>query len=161
MFHDLFLGFCRYVHKGDFKNVIWLRHWRDTYHQNENYTNSAKSERVYYPLLFKKICFYIMIRGEFTDKEFMGILGLSVNRIRKWGISPQFRKYAEANTYSVIRSYRSGTKRKYLVLLIKRLYYEAGRQVSQAMILNRLPPLLGRKTGRKTGRKAESKSDNK
>ena len=73
-----------------------------------------------------------------------------VSRIREWNISPEFRKRAEADTYSVIRSYRSGTKRKYLVLLIKRLYYEAGRQVSEAeskskiqsMTLSKLPQFV-------------------
>lgn len=115
-FHELFLGFYNYYvqniqngqkgQNGNFKNVSWLQRWKNTYHKNKNYTNSSKSGRVYYPLLFKKICFYIIVRGNFSDKDFIGQIGLPNNCINKWDISPQFRRFAEADTYSVIRSYR-------------------------------------------------------
>ena len=72
----------------------------------------------------------------------MGLLNLSVNRLRKWGVSPQFRKYAETDSFSAIKSFRSGAKKEYIVSTVKRLYYEAGRQVSQSMILNKLPPFV-------------------
>ena len=140
MFHDLFLGFYCYVHKGDFKDVIWLRHWRDTYHQNENYTNSAKSERVYYPLLFKKICFYIIVHGNFSDEDFMDKeINLSHNLIGKWHISSQLRKFAEADTYSAIKVFRHGVKKPYIVSLVKKLYHEAGRQQKRSTTLGKLP----------------------
>ena len=142
MLHDLFSGFYHYVQNGDSKDVDWLRLWKDRYHQNKHYTYSTKSGRAYYPLLFKKICFYIIVREKFSDSEFMGLLDLSVNRIRKWRTSPQYRKYAEADSYSVIRSFRSGAKKEYVVSIIKKLYFEAGRQVSQSMILNKLPPFI-------------------
>ena len=58
--HALFSRFCCYVQKGNFKNVTWLRDWKDTYHKNKNYTNSTKCERVLHPLLFKKMCFYMV-----------------------------------------------------------------------------------------------------
>ena len=83
-----------------------------------------------------------MVKEGFSESDFMAQIGSHVSRIREWKISPEFRKRAEDDTYSVIRSYRSGTKRKYLVSLIKRLYYEAGRQVSQSMVLNKLPPFV-------------------
>lgn len=83
-----------------------------------------------------------MVKEGFSESDFMAQIGSHVSRIREWKISPEFRKRAEDDTYSVIRSYRSGTKRKYLVSLIKRLYYEAGRQVSQSMVLNKLPPVV-------------------
>lgn len=143
MLHALFSGFYNYyVQNGNSKNISWLQRWKDKYHQNENYTHSTKSGRVYYPLLFKKICFYIIVRKKFSDKEFMTQIGLSVNRISKWGISPQFRRFAEADTYSVIRSYRSGVKRKYLVSQIKKLYYEGGRQVRKSTTLKELPTFV-------------------
>lgn len=141
-FHDLFLGFYHYVQNGDFKDIAWLQSWKDTYHQNENYTNSTKNGRDYYPLLFKKICFYIIVRGNFTDKGFMAQIGLSVNRISKWGISTRFRRYAEADTYSVISSFRNGVKKPYIVSLVKKLYYEAGRQVSHSILLKDLPTFV-------------------
>lgn len=131
MTRDLFWGFYRYVQSGNFKNTSWLQNWKNTYF--------SKGRRAYYPLLFKKICFYIIVRGKFTDKEFMGLLNLPVNRIRKWGISPQFRKYAEENTYSAIKSFRSGAKKPYIVSIVKKLYYEAGRQVSESVTLKKLP----------------------
>ena len=142
MLHDLFSGFYHYAQNGDYKDIDWLRRWKDTYHQNKHYTYSTKNGRVYYPLLFKKICFFIIVRGKFSDTEFMGFLNLSVNRFRKWGVSPQFRKYAETDSFSAIKSFRSGAKKEYIVSTVKRLYYEAGRQVSQSMILNKLPPFV-------------------
>lgn len=139
MLHDLFGGFHTHVQSGELENVDWLRRWKNQYHQNKNYTNSTKSGRSYYPLLFKKICFYILVRADFKDKEFMEKVGLSANLIRKWGISAQFRRFAEADTYSAIRSFRSGVKKPYIVSHIKKLYYEAGRQVSRGTTLKELP----------------------
>lgn len=146
-FHDLFSGFCYYVEQGNanqkkFKDIDWIQRWKSTYCQNQNYTHSTKDDRNRYPLLFKKICFYVIVRGEFTDKEFMAQIGLSVNRISKWGISPKFRKYAEADTYSVIRTFRAGVKKPYIVSIVKKLYYEAGRQVSKSTTLKKLPTFV-------------------
>lgn len=146
-FHDLFSGFCYYVEQGNanqkkFKDIEWLQRWKSTYCQNQNYTHSTKDDRNRYPLLFKKICFYVIVRGEFTDKEFMAQIGLSVNRISKWGISTRFRRYAEADTYSVIGSFRNGVKKPYIVSLVKKLYYEAGRQVSHSILLKDLPTFV-------------------
>lgn len=116
------------------KYMSKLRQWNATYF--------PKGGRAHRPLLFKKICFYLVVMEGFSESDFMAQIGSHVSRIREWKISPEFRKRAEADTYSVIKSYRSGTKRKYLVSLIKRLYYEAGRQVSQSMVLNKLPPFV-------------------
>lgn len=138
-FHELFLGFYNYYvqniqngqkgQTGNSKNVSWLRRWKNTYHKNKNYTNSSKSGRVYYPLLFKKICFYLMVKGTHSESDFMQQIGLQASRNRKWGISAQFRKYAEADTYSTIKIFRNGVKKEYIVSTVKQLYYEAGRQV--------------------------------
>lgn len=142
MIHDLFSGFCHYVEQGDFKDIVWLQRWKSTYCQNQNYTNSTKNNRIYYPLLFKKICFYIIVRGKFTDKDFMGQIGLRVSLISKWGISTRFRRYAETDTYSAIGSFRNGVKKPYIVSLVKKLYYEAGRQVSHSILLKDLPTFV-------------------
>lgn len=124
MLHALFSGFHRYVQKGDFKDIDWLQQWISTY--------SPKSGRFYYPLMLKKICFFCIVRGNFNDNEFMRRINLPVNLIWKWNISPQFRKYAEEDTYSVIKIFRSGAKKPYIVSIIKKLYYEAGLQVSHS-----------------------------
>lgn len=139
MFHDLFLGFYHYVQNGDFKDIAWLRCWKDTYYQNKNYTNSTKSERKFYPLLFKKICFYMIVRGKFSDSKFMPEIGLQGNRIKKWHIPTQFRIFAETDTYSAIRVFRNGVKKQYIVSLVKKLYYEAGRQQKRSTALVNLP----------------------
>lgn len=138
-FHDLFLGFYHYVQNGNFKDIAWLRRWKDTYHQNENYTHSTKSGREYYPLLFKKICFYVIVRGEFNDYKFMLGIGLQRNRTERWHIPTQFRIFAETDTYSAIRVFRRGVKKPYIVSLIKKLYYEAGRQQKRSTTLGNLP----------------------
>ena len=139
MFHDLFLGFYHYVQNGDFKDIAWLRCWKDTYYQNKNYTNSTKSERKFYPLLFKKICFYMIVRGKFSDSKFMPEIGLQGNRIKKWHIPTQFRIFAETDPYSAIRVFRNGVKKQYIVSLVKKLYYEAGRQQKRSTALVNLP----------------------
>ncbi len=133
MFHDLFSGFCHYVQIGDFRNIGWLRLWKDKYHPKNH---------MLYPLMFKKVSFYIIVQGKFSYNKFMGILGLPVNYIGKWEISPQFRKYAEENTYSVIKTFRNGAKKEYIVSTVKKLYYEAGRQVSKSILLKNLPTFV-------------------
>ena len=116
------------------KYMSKLRQWNATYF--------PKGGRAHRPLLFKKICFYLVVREGFSESDFMAQIGSHVSRIKEWKISPEFRKRAEADTYSVIRSYRSGVKRKYLVSLIKKLYYEAGRQVSKSTTLKKLPTFV-------------------
>ena len=72
----------------------------------------------------------------------MGRIGLRENLIKKWKISPQFRKYAEEDTYSAIKSHRNGVKKKYIVSTVKKLYYEAGRRVSKFTKLKELPTFV-------------------
>lgn len=135
MLSELFSDFYAHVKKDNLDDIERLRQWREKYYGN----NKSKKE---YPLIFKKICFYIMVRGSLTDKEFMIVIGLRENCLRKWGISTQFRKYAEADTYSCIKSYRNGMKKEYVVSLIKKLYYEAGRQQNVTIVLNKLPAFV-------------------
>ena len=89
----------------------------------------AKNGRAHLPVLYKKICFYLMVKEGFSESDFMAQIGSHVSRIRKWGISAQFRKYAETDTYSTIKIFRNGVKKEYIVSTVKQLYYEAGRQV--------------------------------
>lgn len=115
--HALFSGFYYCVQREAFDDVDWLRQWKTAY------------GRARLPLLFKKICFYLMVKGTRSESDFMERIGLQVSRTRKWGISAQFRKYAETDTYSTIKIFRNGVKKKYIVSAVKQLYYEAGRQV--------------------------------
>lgn len=122
--HTLFSGFYSCVQNKKFEDmdwkledIDWLREWKAAY------------GRTRLPLLFKKICFYLVVKLKFSASDFMAQIGLQVSRIRKWGISPQFRKYAEADTYSSIKLSRNGVKKGYIVSTVKQLYYEAGRQV--------------------------------
>lgn len=147
--HDLFVGFYGYVCQGDYKNIEWLRLWREKYICNKDYNNSKKDHRDMYPLLYKKICFYSIVNGGLEDKDFMGDLrsgtvgiGSSANRLRKWGVSTQFRKLAQQDTYSVVKSYRNGIKKPYEVGIIKKLYFEAGRQVSGSQLIRDLPVFI-------------------
>lgn len=135
--HALFSGFYSCVQNKKFEDIGWLQKWK------------AAHGRAPLPLLFKKICFYLMVDEERRANEkrkakeehnakkkrsgsdFMEQIGLQVSRTRKWGISPQFRRYAEADTYSTIKSSRNGVKKPYIVSSVKKLYYEAGRQVSE------------------------------
>lgn len=117
VFHALFSGFHYCVQREAFDDVDWLRQWKAAY------------GRAKLPLLFKKICFYLMVKGTRSESDFMKQIGLQVSRIRKWGVSAQFRKYAETDTYSTIKIFRNGVKKEYIVSTVKQLYYEAGRQV--------------------------------
>ena len=129
MLHDLFSGFHYCVQQEAFDDVDWLRQWKAAY------------GRTRLPLLFKKICFYLMVKGTLSGSDFMGRIGLQVTCFRKWEISPQFRRYAEANTYSVIKTFRLGVKRPYIVSLVKRLYHEAGQE-SNSKKLKKLPTFV-------------------
>lgn len=137
-FHRLFSDFYNCCQQGNYTNIGWLAQWKAAY------------GRKHLPLFFKKICFYLMVKGDWAESDFMAQIGLKVSRIRKWNISPQFRKYAERDTYSAIRVFRNGVKKQYIVSAVKKLYYEAGRQVQestskapkQSMTLSKLPPFV-------------------
>lgn len=116
-FHELFLGFHYCVQRKVFDDVDWLLQWKAAYGHDG------------LPLFFKKICFYLMVKGPLSGSVFMKRIGLQVSCLRKWGTSAQFRKYAETDTYSTIKIFRNGVKKKYIVSAVKQLYYEAGRQV--------------------------------
>lgn len=142
-FHELFSGFYDYyVQCEKLEDAMKAKDAERSRYISKLKAWKAKNERAHLPVLYKKICFYLMVKEGFSESDFMAQIGSHVSRIREWKISPEFRKRAEADTYSVIRSYRSGTKRKYLVSLIKRLYYEAGRQASKSTALKELPTFV-------------------
>ena len=161
VYSELFDGFCKYVN-GEVDTFDWLVEWYEKYYAGKSYNTTSVDERLYYPVLFKKICFYCIVQYGFDDKDFMGQFvnpdtekGSSlVNRLRKWGVSPKFRKYATENTYSAIKTYRPGAKKEYLLYVIKKLYYEAGRQQSGSAKLKDIPQFIDVMTG--TGNVASS-----
>jgi len=91
-----------------------------------------KNERTYYPVLFKKICYYCLTEYDFLDAQFMGQFGISVGIINKWRISPRYGRMINKDTYSAIRLKRNGRKIEYLTKVIKAIYYEACRQVAES-----------------------------
>lgn len=149
VYSDLFCGFYNYV-TGTASTFGWLVSWYQKYYAKNHYNATSYKMRAFYPVLFKKICFYCIVRYGVDDKDFMGQFvnpdtekGSSlVNRLRKWGVSPKFRKYAEEDTYSAIKTYRPGAKKEYLLYVIKKLYYEAGRQQSGSVKLKDIPHFI-------------------
>lgn len=87
-----------------------------------------KDERTYYPVLFKKICYYCLTECNLQAKDFLNHFNIKDNIIRKWGISPMYGKLAKKDTYSYIPILRNGKKQKYLTKVIKATFYEASRQ---------------------------------
>lgn len=87
-----------------------------------------KDERTYYPVLFKKICYYCLTECNLQAKDFLKQFNIKDNIIRKWGISPMYGKLAKKDTYSYIPILRNGKKQKYLTKVIKATFYEASRQ---------------------------------
>ena len=87
-----------------------------------------KDERTYYPVLFKKICYYCLTECNVKAKDFLNHFNIKDNIIRKWGISPMYGKLAKKDTYSYIPILRNGKKQKYLTKVIKATFYEASRQ---------------------------------
>ena len=124
MCKDLFSGFYAYVNKGNWKDLVWLRDWRDNYFPNRN-INEAE-----YPILFMKICFYSIVNGNLSDEYFMGKNGIDyrTNITKKWGICTRYRKIMEKSTFSDIRLFRNGRKHEYIIKVIKAAFYEASRQ---------------------------------
>ena len=161
VYSELFDGFYKYVN-GEADSFDWLVKWYEKYYAGKSYNTTSVNERLYYPVLFKKICFYCIVQYGFDDKDFMGKfvnpdtenVSSLVNRLRKWGVSPRFRKYAAEDTYSAIKTYRPGAKKEYLLYVIKKLYYEAGRQQSGSAKLKDIPQFIDVMTG--TGNVASS-----
>ena len=87
-----------------------------------------KDERTYYPVLFKKICYYCLTECNLQAKDFLNHFNIKDNIIRKWGISPMYGKLAKKDTYSYIPILRNGKKQKYHTKVIKATFYEASRQ---------------------------------
>jgi len=135
VFHSLFSGFYNCCQQGNYTNIGWLAQWKAAYGSK------------HLPLFFKKICFYLIVKGNWTESDLMAQIGLRVSCIRKWNISPEYRKKAEKNTYCELNVYRNGVKKWYIVSVVKKLYYEAGRQAQeskdevkkQSMTLSKLP----------------------
>ncbi len=64
LFHDLFKDFYAYVQSGQLADIVWIQRRFQNYYLIKQagkisalyYKNT--NERAYYPVLFKKICFY-------------------------------------------------------------------------------------------------------
>ena len=87
-----------------------------------------KDERTYYPVLFKKICYYCLTECNLQAKDFLNHFNIKDNIIRKWGISPVYGRIANKGTHTSITILRNGKKQKDLTKVIKSAFYEASRQ---------------------------------
>lgn len=87
-----------------------------------------KDERTYYPVLFKKICYYCLTECNLQAKDFLKQFNIKDNIIRKWGISPVYGRIANKGTHTSITILRNGKKQKDLTKVIKSAFYEASRQ---------------------------------
>ena len=87
-----------------------------------------KDERTYYPVLFKKICYYCLTECNLQAKDFLKQFNIKDNIIRKWGISPVYGRIANKGTHTSITILRNGKKQDYLTKVIKSAFYEASRQ---------------------------------
>lgn len=144
-----FMGFLNYSSKGilwkgiQWNSLGWLRDWKNKYLPVDN---GMIDGRELYPVLFKKICFFILVEAykgnsdkkdtEMSDKEFIQAVGLRENIFNKWHISPRYRKKVNRDSYSSITLNRNGIKRSYLTTAIKRVYYEAGRQEAEENLID-------------------------
>ncbi len=90
--------------------------------------DQATGERTYYPVLFKKICFYCITEYNLRDADFLKQFGIKPNILNKWEISPRYRKLINRDSYHAINIRRNGKKQPYLTKVIKSAFYEASRQ---------------------------------
>lgn len=90
-------------------SLDWLRDWKNKYLSVDN---GMIHGRELYPVLFKKICFFILVKAykgnsdkkdtEMSDTEFTQAVGLRENIFNKWHISPRYRKKVNRDSYSSI-----------------------------------------------------------
>ena len=144
-----FMGFLNYSSTGilwkgiQWDSLGWLRNWKNKYYP---VNDGMIDDRAIYPVLFKKICFFILVEAykgdskkkhtEMSDKEFIQAVELRENIFNKWHISPRYRKKVNRDSYSSITLNRNGKKQPYLTTVIKRAYYEAGRQGAEENLID-------------------------
>lgn len=144
-----FMDFLNYSSKGilwksiQWNSLGWLRDWKNKYYP---VNDGMIDGREIYPVLFKKISFFILVEAhkgdskkkntEMSDKEFIQAVGLRENIFNKWHISPRYRKKVNRDSYSYITLSRNGKKQPYLTTAIKRVYYEAGRQEAEENLID-------------------------
>lgn len=152
IYDELFRGFMDFLNysstgifwKGiQWNSLGWLRDWKNKYLPVDN---GMIDGRELYPVLFKKICFFILVEAykgnsdkkdtEMSDTEFTQAVGLHENIFNKWHISPRYRKKVNRDSYSSITLNRNGKKQPYLTTAIKRAYYEAGRQEAEENLID-------------------------
>lgn len=152
IYDELFRGFMDFLNysstcifwKGiQWNSLGWLRNWKNKYYP---VNDGMIDDRAIYPVLFKKICFFILVEAykgdskkkytEMSDKEFIQAVGLRENIFNKWHISPRYRKKVNRDSYSSITLSRNGKKQPYLTTAIKRVYYEAGRQEAEENLID-------------------------
>lgn len=148
IYDDLMNAFRAYISSKD-KNRSKLSKWVNTYFTKQKagkitVLSSTNNKRTYYPVIFKKICFYCLTEFEENDNIFMQALGLRANILNKWLISPSYRRLLNENTYHTLKLYRNGIKKYHLVKIIKAAYYEASRQADE--VFQYLDPDLGSST---------------
>ena len=54
VYSELFDGFYKYVN-GEVDTFDWLVEWYEKYYAGKSYNTTSVNERLYYPVLFKKI----------------------------------------------------------------------------------------------------------
>lgn len=131
LYDELMQAFIGFTAK---KKSTALKQWYEKHYTTKVvgkikvFWSKDKDERTYYPVLFKKICYYCLTECNLQAKDFLNHFNIKDNIIRKWGISPMYGKLAKNDTYSYIPILRNGKKQKYLTKVIKATFYEASRQ---------------------------------
>lgn len=138
-YHDLFVGFIANHSQANFG---WLKNWKAQYHDGK-----SKDKR-YYPELFKKICFYLIISHDMSNSDFYKAVGLKNNAINDWHVSPQYRRRSKLQfdiavikgnlrvrtkerEYTKLPLVRNGLKQAYIMNIVQNMYFEWCRQYAE------------------------------
>lgn len=105
-------------------DLKWLKDWKNKYHSN------YREDRLTYPVLFKKICFYIIVTERLNDQDFVSAIDFKVKMIANWNIYTKYRKLADDHKHLALRFSRNGKKQSYLTDIIESMYFECHRQQS-------------------------------
>lgn len=104
-------------------DLTWLRTW------------VGNRPTTSYPVLFKKIAYYLILNLDMEDTEFLEAVGIKAkdsdtgkNLLTKWNLYSRYRKASEKHTYCDLALNRNGKKQEYLTSFIQKVYYEAHRQ---------------------------------
>ena len=102
----------------------WLRDWTEKNHVIPlPYRKNTNNKTNRYPLIYKKMLFYIAVNYDISVVDLCSKVGIYSNLFRKWGLYPEYYRKKKQHKYVSLNLHRNGKKASYIINVVEDMFF--------------------------------------